>query len=417
MNTKTAEAQAQERIAALLALQEVAHTLSSELDLEKLLRKILRAAIDVLQASTGSLLIWDPETDELVFTVVGDSEAAQLEQRRIPADQGIAGWVFTHRQPIIVDDVHRDERFFKGIDESLGFKTISLIAAPLMTQSEIIGVIEVLNKRSGECFDEQDLDILTALAVQAAIAIVNARLYQELREERDRILAIEAETQKKLARDLHDGPAQTLAAMIMNIDFITRLLQENPDMAAQELAELRKIAVKTLQQVRNTMFELRPVVLETQGLVPALEHYVDRLRQTEPFAIHLQVQGLNQRLPSRIEHICFAIIQEALGNIKKHAQARNAWINLEKKPGQLILTVADDGKGFNVHQVMSTYDQRGSLGLLNIRERAEMLNAELTIKSSPGKGTVLTLVVPLPPEEELAPPRRRRGTGPLSWPS
>ena len=176
MSTKTPEAQAQERIAALLALQEVAHTLSSELNLEKLLRKILHAAIDVLQASTGSLLIWDPETDELVFTVVGDSEAAQLEQRRIPADQGIAGWVFTHRQPIIVDDVHRDERFFKGIDESLGFKTISLIAAPLMTQNEIIGVIEVLNKRSGERFDEQDLDILTALALQAAIALVSARL-------------------------------------------------------------------------------------------------------------------------------------------------------------------------------------------------------------------------------------------------
>jgi len=412
--------QLQKRLAALITVQDVAQDLMSELDHIRLLNKVLSSAIKVLNASAGSLLLWLPP-NELEFAV---SAEQSLVGQRMPADKGIAGWVFTHEEPLIVGNVYEDERFFQEVDP--GFQTRSLIAVPLMTPTERIGVIEVINKQPGEQFTEQDRDILTALSAQAATAIVNARLYQELQEEKDRIIATENEIHKKLARDLHDGPAQTLAAMIMDVDIVLKLYERDPARVPEELERLRQAASKTLAQVRNTMFELRPVILETQGLVPALESYVERLVSTEGMVIHLDIRSLPERLPSKIEGLCFSIIQEALSNVKKHAHAENTWIIVERRTKDLIVAVRDDGQGFDVTLVQEGYDSRGSLGLLNMRERSEMLGARYSIDSKPGHGTLVSLIVPLEVEtkpesqeasqgEQQGSPNggRRPGTGPL----
>ena len=386
------------RINALTALQDISRTLTSELDLDRLLRKIVHAAVEVLDASTGSLLIWDPTENSLIFAVTegGEGEGETLKLRRMSADQGIAGWIFTHRQPVIVEDVSKDERFFKGIDESLGHRTSSLVGVPLMTQEEMIGVIEVLNKKSGEKFDKQDLDTLSALAGQAAIAIVNARLYLQIRDERDRMLGIEEEVHKKLARDFHDGPAQTLASLIMGIEFIQKLLHREPSKVEAELLQLKEKATKAMQQARTTMFELRPLALETHGLKAALEYYVKQLRQTESMSIHLQIEGLKERLPHRVEDIVFAIVREAFNNIKKHARANNVWLTVISDEKELLTTIRDDGQGFDVEEVEISYATRGSIGLLNLYERAEMLGGRISIESAPGQGTTVSLMVPLP---------------------
>jgi signal transduction histidine kinase len=385
------------RINALTALQDISRTLTSELDLNRLLRKIVHAAVEVLDASTGSLLIWDPTDNSLVFAVTegGEGEGETLKKGRMPADQGIAGWIFTHRQPVIIEDVSQDERFFKGIDESLGYRTRSLIGVPLMTKGEMIGVLEVL-KRSGEKFDEQDLDTLSALAGQAAIAIVNARLYSQIREERDRMLGIEEELHKKLARDFHDGPAQTLASLIMDIEFIQKLLERDPSKAEAELLQLKEKATKAMHQARTTMFELRPLILETEGLKAALEYYVEQLRQTENMSIHLQIEGLEEGLPPRVKDIVFAIVREAINNIKKHARANNVWLTAIRRERELLTTIRDDGQGFNLEEVEISYATRGSIGLLNLYERAEMLGGRISIESALGQGTIVSLTVPLP---------------------
>jgi signal transduction histidine kinase len=388
---------AQERIAALTVLQNVARNLTSELDLNKLLREIVRSAVRVLKASDGSLLLWDEATNELVFAVTEGGVGEALEGRRMPADKGIAGWVLTHRQPDIVHEVRSDERFYRAIDESLGYHTSSLAAVPMITKGQGIGVLEVLNKESGERFDENDRDILYALAGQAAIAIMNARLYQEIYEEKDRIIALEEDVRKELARDFHDGPAQTLAAMIMGIELLEALPEQIPESVAKGLAELRTMATKTLHQVRNMIFELRPVILKTQGLEPALRSYVERLREAEDMNIHLKVEGLEERLPARLEEICFSIIQEAISNVKRHANEENIWLTAIRRGDEFQVVVKDDGEGFDLAEVERSYDKRGKLGLLNMQERAEMIEGRLSIESALGKGTTITLNVPLPP--------------------
>jgi GAF domain-containing protein len=263
--------QLQQRVAALEALQESSHTLTSELVLDQLLGKILQSAVQVMQASAGSLLLHDPATDELVFSVVQGGGGAALKNTRISCRQGIAGSVFTSRQPSIVHDVRADARFLKGIDVKYGFHTVSMIAVPMLHKGEPTGVIEVMNKESGEQFNQDDQELLLAFAAQSAIAIQNARLYQQVVTERDRILAVEEEVRRELARDLHDGPSQLISAIIMEFRFLKEVIRRQPDKASEELRHLEDLATHALHQVRNMVFDLRPLILETQGLCAALE--------------------------------------------------------------------------------------------------------------------------------------------------
>jgi signal transduction histidine kinase len=389
---------AKERIAALRALQRVAQSLASELNLEPLLKNILCSAVEVMDASAGSLLLIDPATDELVFEVIEGGGGEALQGQRMAKEQGIAGWVVTKCRPLIVNDVDKYERHYKGIEAATDFKTDSLICVPLLAKGKVIGVLEVLNKRSGENFDDDDLDILTTFAAQSATAIENARLYRDLWEERDRIAALEEEVRKRLARDLHDGPAQLLSAIIMSAKFTKQILARTPeklDKLREELEELEPLAAKALHQVRTMLFDLRPVVLETHGLASALESYVKRLRLANDFAVSLEIRDFSERLDAKAETAIFSIIQEAVGNARKHAHVSHLELGIARHDGNLVVTVRDDGQGFDIARVDRSYDQCGSLGLLNMRERAEMLNGEFSIESAVGQGTLVKLIIPL----------------------
>ncbi len=383
------------KVAALKALQEAARSLSSQLDLDQLLSQILENAVHVVQASAGSLLLYDPVAKELVFRVVQGGSGDQLLNQRFASDQGIAGAVFTSQQPNIVNDVSLDQRFL-DIGNSTGFRATSLIAVPLVHKGDPIGVVEVLNKKSGERFNADDQELLLAFAAHSAVAIENARLYQQVVTERDRMLIIEEQVRRELARDLHDGPSQLLSAIIMGLRFLREVTTRKPERIPEELDSLEHLSIQALHQVRNMLFNLRPVLLETQGLAPALQAYVDRQRETKDLEIYLVANSFNARLEPKAEAAIFSIIQEALGNVRKHAQAKHVWITAMQKNGQITLSVRDDGCGFDVQRVQTVYAEKGSLGLLNMKERAEIANADLTIDSRPGLGTLVQLVIPTP---------------------
>ncbi len=385
----------EQRIAALEALQEVALIFSSELQLNRLLALILSSAVDVMKASAGSLLLYDDATKELVFQVVQGGGGKALRQKRIRSDEGIAGWVFSRGQPVIVHDTSMDPRHLIRIDEALRFHTAAMVAAPLMYKSKPIGVIEIINKKSREQFNEQDQDLLMAFAAQAAVVIENARLYQQVVAERDRLLAVEEQVRRELARELHDGPSQLLSAIIMGLKFLKQVIARQPDRIETELGELERLSTQALHQVRNMLFDLRPVALETQGLRVALEIYVDRQSETDGLQLHLDIDALTMRFQPKVEAALFSIVQEAVGNAKKHAQPKNIWITAQRQEDALTLSVRDDGRGFDLANVEESFAQRGNLGLLNMKERAEIANATLTINSKPGKGTLVTLVIPV----------------------
>ncbi len=392
---ETPIAHLEQRIAALEALLQTTTSLTSELRVDRLLALILSSAVDVMKAAAGSLLLYEPATDELVFKVVQGGSGKSLRQKKIRADQGLAGWVFTQRKPTIVADAEADERHLTKFDGGTRFRTTSLIAAPLVHKNVAIGVIEVLNKKSGEPFTKDDQELLMAFASQSAVVIENARLYEQVVAERDRILAVEEQVRHALARELHDGPSQILSSIIMGLKFLRQVMTREPRRTETELTELERQANLALRQVRDMLFDLRPVALETQGLGAALQMYVERQSETTDLEFHLDTHAFNARFSPKVEAAVFSIVQEAVGNAQKHSQAKNIWITLRPTEDQLGITVKDDGRGFDVAQVEEAYAQRGNLGLLNMKERAEIANAKLTIESKHGKGTTVTLKLKL----------------------
>jgi signal transduction protein with GAF and PtsI domain len=160
-----------EYLRGLQALQQDAQAITSAQDLELFVGKVLYTAMKAMDAADGSLLLVDYDTDELVFAVVKGTLQSKLRGYRISKTTGVAGWVATHAEPLIVDRPWLDDRFYSRVDETFGFKTISLLCVPLLSQYKVIGVIEVLNKFSQQAFNEIDLDLLTILAHIAAEAI------------------------------------------------------------------------------------------------------------------------------------------------------------------------------------------------------------------------------------------------------
>ena len=238
------------------------------------------------------------------------------------------------------------------------------------------------------------LDIIGRLAV---IAIQNARLYQDLIEEKNRMVEVHEEARKKLARDLHDGPTQSVAAMAMRINLARRMMDRNAPSAADELVKIEELAHRTSKEIRHMLFTLRPLILESQGLAAALQAMAEKMRETYSQNMVISVdQKLSDQLEMGKQGVIFYIVEEAANNARKHANAANIWVRLSTlEQGIALLEIADDGIGFDPDDIEKGYDKRGSLGMVNLRERTELVNGMLNIDSAPGKGTRVQVYIPL----------------------
>ena len=373
-------------------LYEIGQSLAVNLDLASLLNDIKVRAPKVVGAERCSIFILDEAKNELLLDIPGE-----LRQYRMPADRGIAGWVATHGVGQIVNDVEQDSRWYDAIGREADFVTRSILCVPMRLKDRVVGVMQILNTFDARPFTDQDMQLLTTLAAPAAIAIENARLYQSLKQEHERLLSKEADVRHAIARDLHDGPAQSVAAISMNIEFIKKLYKAMPERVPDELDTLAELVNKTTHDIRTLLFELRPLGLETQGLLITLQQYVDRWRDPSGNAMRLRLEAPTNmpRLPSEKEAAAFIIVQEAVNNARKHARSDVITVYLYTEEDTFVASVRDRGKGFNLAAVESSYNNRGSLGLLNMKERARLIGADLRIRSDPGQGTTVELRMPL----------------------
>ncbi|PDW02539.1 GAF domain-containing sensor histidine kinase [Candidatus Viridilinea mediisalina] len=373
-------------------LYEIGQSLAVNLDLASLLTDIKLRAPKVVGAERCSIFILDNEAQELILEIPGEQR-----QYRMPADRGIAGWVVTHGVGQIVNDVEQDSRWYDAIGREAEFITRSILCVPMRLKERTIGAVQLLNTTDGRPFTEQDMQLLTTLAAQAAIAIENARLYQSLKQEHERLLAKEAEVRHTIARDLHDGPTQSIAAIAMNIEFIKKLFRAMPERVPDELDTLAELVNKTTHDIRTLLFELRPLGLETQGLLVTLQQYVARWRDPSGNGTRLRLEAPANipHLPVDKEAAVFIILQEAINNARKHAQSDLITLYLYTEDDTFVASVRDRGRGFNLNAVESGYSVRGSFGLLNMKERARLIGADLRLRSEVGEGTTVELRIPL----------------------
>jgi len=210
-----------------------------------------------------------------------------------------------------------------------------------------------------------------------------------------RLYDLEQEVRRRLARDLHDGPAQTLSSLVMELAYLRYAAQEQPEMVAERLEELEQQARRAVEEIRHLLYVLRPMALEQGSLSDALRQLVERARRT--FAGELLVEGDVEalaHLPQERSRHLFYLIAEALTNAIKHANAQRITLRIRREDGLLTVEVQDDGLGFDPEAAAQTL-RNGHYGLLNMEERAALLGGELTIDTAPGRGTTVRVRFPI----------------------
>jgi signal transduction histidine kinase len=365
--------------------------------------RVLDMALDV---SASALSNSQPEEDRLVGgLLLYDGEALRLVSGRrlthadsrvtIPGDQGLIGDVFSTGDPRLGRHPDRDPE----IKHLVGFhKCRQVLGIPLSAGLETYGIM-LFGHPSSDYFNAERVELLEAIGQQAMVALQNARLYRDLEQEKERIMQIEEEARSRLARDLHDGPTQSVAALAMRVNFARRLLERDPKAASQELFKVEDLARRTTKEIRHMLFTLRPLILESQGLVMALKQLAEKVKDTLDQTVIIQSSpDVAKNLEMGKQGVIFYIIEEAVSNAAKHAEAEHIWVRLKEDGDLFVLEVEDDGVGFDVGAVDKDYAQRGSLGMVNMRERAELVNGVFHLESETGVGTRITVIVPMTEE-------------------
>jgi signal transduction histidine kinase len=254
----------------------------------------------------------------------------------------------------------------------------------------------VIGHPDEEFFSQERVEILEAVAQQSMIALQNAKLYSDLEQEKERMAEIQEQARHKLARDLHDGPTQSIGAIAMRVNFARRLVQRDPNQAAEELFKIEELARRTTKEIRQMLFTLRPLVLESEGLVAALGQLSEKMAENHDQSVLVETEeDVADDLEMGKQGVIFFIVEEAVNNARKHAEASQIWVRLKRKKELLFLEVEDNGKGFDVDKVQSNYEQRGSLGMVNLHERTELVNGIIKIDSAAGRGTRISVTVPV----------------------
>lgn len=387
----------------LRAIYSLTSTLLATLNYHRVLESVLDLSLSALNA--------DPESradDRLVCAVLLFSKNETLEvgsaRRLTPADmrlvlhgrEGAIAQAIDQDKPILLNDVQNDPE----LPHFIAFQRCTEIYCfPLRSGFSAYGVLLFGHPLPG-FFTRDRCEILDILGSQAVIAIQNARLYQDVVDERERMIEAQEEARKKLARDLHDGPTQSVSAIAMRVNMAHRILTKDPKAALDELGRIEELARRTTKEIRHMLFTLRPLVLESQGLVAALQSMAVKMKETYSQNVIIAVdENILQELEVGKQGVTFFIVEEAVNNARKHAMAEHIWVNLRPFEKEMVLLeVRDDGVGFDVASVNRTYDQRGSLGMVNLRERTELVNGVLNMQSAPGKGTRVQVFIPLSDE-------------------
>lgn len=208
----------------------------------------------------------------------------------------------------------------------------------------------------------------------------------------ERVINAQEEERRKLSRQIHDGPAQALANFILQTEIAMRLFERDPAQAKEELGNLKSASEATFSQVRDFIFDLRPMMLDDLGLIPTARRYIEAFQDKTGLDISLVVTGSERRLESHLEVLTFRALQEILGNIRDHAQATQVKVLIDMDPQQLRATIEDNGRGFDTTSLESK--EMKDRGLLALQDRLAMVAGTLEIESTVGEGTHIQFTIP-----------------------
>ena len=398
-NNRGAKRQERDRIQAFYKILE---TLSTTLNYQIVLDTVLDLSNQILGRA---------QTDRMISAVLlfSGNHLRIASGRRMPprdlkitfnAKAGAVHQALTTGEPALVDEPIKDPELKNLV---ILHDCKSALCLPLMRGLDVYGVMLYAHPLEG-FFNEARVEILEMLSNQAVIAIQNARLFEQLQEEKQILVESQEATRRQLARDLHDGPTQSISAIAMQLNIARKMIElGQTDDLEKELESIENLARRTTNEVRHMLFTLRPLVLESKGLTAALEAMANKMNDN--YGQNVQV-GVEDAVPPKLDiskqTVIFYLVEEAVNNARKHAKAEMIQVRLRYVPGEeesvAALEIIDNGVGFDVKEVTSGYETRGSLGMINLQERSEMINGLLDVDSKLGKGTRVRVLIPLTDE-------------------
>ena len=376
---------AAEVLAALSAAVR-AVTLGSTLD--RVLAELAARARDLVGARYAAIGIPEPDGDEFArFVTAGMSDELIARLGPLPRTHGLLDAMLVDPSPYRTPDITQDPRF-RGWWPAGHPEMRSFLGVPIVSAGDIIGAFYLTDKQGGAEFTAADEDAVVLLSSHAAIAIDQARLFEDSRE-----LALVQE-RARLARELHDAMSQSLFSLQLAAETAGRMLTDDPDGAAEQLALVRTLSARMAEELRGTVEGLRPADLERDGLAAALRDHLTVAARAHDVPLDLDIGPLPD-LDGQAEHQVLRIAQEAVTNALRHAAAHRVQVRLRADdpdgPGQVVLQVTDDGRGFDP-QARAVRSRR--LGLTSMHERAVSLGGVLTVTSAAGEGTIVRLRFP-----------------------
>jgi signal transduction histidine kinase len=314
----------------------------------------------------------------------------------LPVGEGVSGWVAAHSQPAVLTEDKRSDPRYRYIPELQGEQYTSMASVPMRSApNTLVGVLNVHTVRRRQ-FTTADVQLLSSIGSLAAGAIENARLHRWLAEREhareqsaERTVALQERERRRLAAEIHDGISQRIVGLSFYLSAAADAVATDPEFAAEQITAARKLAAAALDETRVAIAGLRPPVLDDLGLAASVESLARSVADVE-IKVDVEVAGL----PEHVETALYRITQEALQNIAKHAHADHARVELFARDGQVMLRVRDDGRGFEVTE--QNRPGRMTYGLAGMRERAELIGGRLVVGSRPGRGTTITVRLPLP---------------------
>jgi signal transduction histidine kinase len=392
------------RLTTLTPLFEVTSALMSEVKLDRLFSLIVQIVKRETKADRVSLMLLDETSRELTIEAAVGMPSDIVKSARGMVGQGIAGSVAQTGEALLLNGA------VKHSWEEEGEPISSAICVPLKVKGRVIGVLNSSNVAREGSFTKSDLDMMTILAGQAAIAIENARLFEEVNAKQatleqllGELLRAQEEERQRISTEIHDSVAQLMVSASYHTQSCSALLaQLKLDQAREEAEFATKIIGRCVKEVRGIVTELYPPALSELGLLGALQENVEYFRRETGIACRVLSTTLPQQLSSVQEMVIYRVVQEALNNVRKHAQASEVQISLRTGPTAIVVEIRDNGKGFDVAGARKAKSQSSGVGLLNMSSRAQMLGGDLQIEARPGAGTRVILTIPRSSPDNLS---------------
>lgn len=367
----------------LRSLADVGNALATEIELPKLLELVVTRLRELIDARLLFIAMPTRDGGFVIETATGE-DSSQYVGMMLDTDRSKTARVLERRRSERVDSIIDDPEVDQTTARQMGAR--AGLWVPLVTREHAIGVLVAQDKLGADPrFTDEDLRIAEAFAERATVAIdLSERV---ARDALRRVVAGQELERRRLARELHDETGQALTSILLGL----KAIEDGKDGqdVRESLAELRQLVVETLQDVRRLAVELRPKALDDFGLVPALERLAETFTEQTGIPAHVEAAVGDVRLRSEAETAVYRIVQEALTNVIKHAQAATVSVVLTKKGDRVVAVIEDDGLGFDPEQADDT-----RLGLLGMGERIALVDGRLSVESRPGEGTTIAIEVP-----------------------